>query len=168
MHTSPPLSANTRQTQLPPPPPHPLSPITATHVRDHPESRSSSPLMALLSGASLFMSLSMWGVASSCQPSIARWAHLLFYFMSDCLWWAKMPHTAPWHVPLDVSHAGGPAGLHTVVSEYDADGFYGTHHSLLTWSWMTVFTAHKWSGVHISGDMLKRRCMPLRPGCLRL
>lgn len=25
-------------------------------------------------------------------------------------------------------------------------------HSLFTWGWMTVFTAHKWSGVHISGD----------------
>lgn len=41
-------------------------------------------------------------------------------------------------------------------------------HSLFTWRWMTVFTAHKWSNVHISGDILERRWSSLRLGCLLL
>lgn len=35
------------------------------------------------------------------------------------------------------------------VSEYDGDSFYGALHSLLACGWMAVFTAHKWSSVHI-------------------
>lgn len=52
-------------------------------------------------------------------------------------------------VLLDVLIASSAASLHYAVSEYDGDSFYGTLHSLLACSWMTVFTAHKWSSVHI-------------------
>lgn len=90
MHTSPPTPlTHTWQTQFLQLP-RLLSPITATHVRDHPESRSSSPLIAPFSGPSLLISLLMWGVASSCQPSVAHWAHLVFYcwfYSSFTLFW---------------------------------------------------------------------------------
>lgn len=85
----------------------------------------------------------------------------------------------PWSsvtVLLDVMTASWAASLHYAVSEYDGDSFYSTLHSLLACGWMTVFTAHKWSSVHIlweslggqSGDILKGRRTPLRPGRLPL
>lgn len=52
-------------------------------------------------------------------------------------------------VLLDVLTTSWAASLHYAVSEYDGDSFYGALHSLLAWGWMSVFTAHKWSGMHI-------------------
>lgn len=52
-------------------------------------------------------------------------------------------------VLLDVMIASWAASLHYALSEYDGDSFYGALHSLLACGWMTVFTAHKWSGMHI-------------------
>lgn len=52
-------------------------------------------------------------------------------------------------VLLDVMIASRAASLHYAVSEHVGDSFYGALHSLLACGWMAVFTAHKWSGVHI-------------------
>lgn len=82
---TPPSPAN-----QPHPRPHPLPPLlpitpsadAVAHVKEHPESRSSSLLMALLSGASLFMSLPMCMAATSCRPlqawrgTPAVWLHV--------------------------------------------------------------------------------------------
>lgn len=67
---------------------HPLC-AAATRVKEHPESRSSSLLMVLLSGACLFVSLPMCSSASSCHPLQQGRARLLFYFMFGCLWRAE-------------------------------------------------------------------------------
>lgn len=125
----------------------PLHPLiaAATHVKEDAESRSSLPLMALLSGACLFMSLPMCRNASSCHPVQQGWLRLLFYFMFGCLWRAESSVTAL----VDVMTASWAASRHYAVSEYDGDSFYGALHSLLAWGWMSVFTAHKWSGMHI-------------------
>lgn len=63
----------------------PLS-AEATHVKEHPRSRSSLLLMALLSGACLFVSLPMCRAASSCHPLQQGRAHPLFYSMTGCMW----------------------------------------------------------------------------------
>lgn len=58
----------------------------------------------------------------------------------------------PWSsltVLLDVMTASWAATLRYAVSGYDGDCFYGALHSLLACSWLSVFTAHKWSGLHI-------------------
>lgn len=145
-HFTPPTPTFTTQLRLPP---TPASPTTATQVKEHPESRSSSPLMALLSGASLFMSLPMCGAASSCQALQQGRARLLFYFMFSCSWRAEMSHAAQWQVLLDVMIASWAPSLHSAVSEYDENSFYGTPQSLLACGRMAVFTAHKWNDVHI-------------------
>lgn len=91
--------------------------------------------------------------------SVAHWAHLLFYFIFGFLVSAKLSGKSD----PDLIYASGAASLHAAVSGYDGDSFYDTLHSLFIWGRMTVFTAHKWSSVHISGDILERRCIPFGP-----
>lgn len=126
---------------------------TNKHVKEYPESCSSSPLMAVLSGACLFMSVLMHWAASSCHACAA----------------GEGTPAALIHVRLLVTGeryttllSDSPAGCYDSQSSCQSTlcckwiwwrQVYGTLHSLLACAWVTVFTAHKWSAVHIFWDI---------------
>lgn len=167
-HFNPP-SANTRKS--------PLLPTTATTPAvpcySHTCQGSSRESLIIATDGSPLWGLLVYvtSYVGSCKFTSARCCSLSTPAVLLHVWllvMGKTPPAAHRQVPQDVLFASGVASLPTAVSEYDGDGFYGTLNSPFTWGWMTVFTAHKWSGVHISGDMLKRRCAPLSLGCLLL